>query len=172
MIVLVFLIAVIVLYFVVFYHYLSFLRNQILESFAELTGQLEPLFALVPRIIRFIRTSGYSEAEMMDALEDARDFAKTAQTPAEFGAVYDCINHGLARLRYIARQNPALHADEDYLSLDARLVELDEKVQFAREFYHKKMDRYNRNVELFPGRMAANIFRFGYWEAFTEDQEE
>ena len=165
-------IFLILFYLFVFYNFITSLRGQMIISFDQLHKQLEAYFTIIPRLTGFIRSSGYSEMEMTQAFQTARSLAKTAHTPYELALVYSNMEHGVSRLRYIARQNPALAANDDYISLNNQLINHDEKIQFALAFYHEKMERYNRAVLGFPGRMAANIFRFGYWAPFEADSRD
>ena len=66
---------------------------------------------------------------------------------------------------------PELKANENFLSLQADLKDIEEKISYARQFYNDTVLTYNNKVEMFPTNIIANIFGFKQSEFFKLDNE-
>ncbi|HDM90750.1 MAG TPA: LemA family protein, partial [candidate division WOR-3 bacterium] len=73
----------------------------------------------------------------------------------------------------VAENYPELKANENFLSLQNSLNEIENAVQNARRYYNAVVRDYNIKRESFPSNIIANLFNFAPLEFFRlEDESE
>jgi LemA protein len=55
---------------------------------------------------------------------------------------------------------PALKADANFRDLSAKLVEVEDQLQYARRFYNGAVQQYVTRIESFPDVIMAKAFGF------------
>jgi LemA protein len=55
---------------------------------------------------------------------------------------------------------PALKADANFRDLAARLVEIEDSLQYARRFYNGAVNQYVTRIESFPDVIMARVLGF------------
>ena len=55
---------------------------------------------------------------------------------------------------------PRLKADANFRDLAAKLVEIEDALQYARRFYNGAVQQYVTRIESFPDNLMAKVFRF------------
>ena len=66
----------------------------------------------------------------------------------------------LQHLVLLQENYPALKADANFRDLAAKLVEVEDHLQFARRFYNGAVKQYVTRIESFPDNLMAKAFRF------------
>ncbi len=69
---------------------------------------------------------------------------------------------------------PDLKANSNFMELQAELMETEDKITFARQFYNDSVYSYQNKLEMFPSNIIANIFgfkEFGFFEVDESDKE-
>ncbi|HEX6319584.1 MAG TPA: LemA family protein [Burkholderiales bacterium] len=90
---------------------------------------------------------------------------------ARFGAERS-LGEGLHRLVLLAEAYPQLKADASFRDLSARLVEVEDQLQFARRFYNGAVQQYLTRMESVPDVLIAKLFRFEPMPFFETDDRE
>lgn len=73
---------------------------------------------------------------------------------------------GLKSLFALAEGYPDLKASQNFLALQAQLVETEDRIQAARRFYNANVRDYNNRCEMFPTNLLARTFDFQPAEFF------
>lgn len=84
------------------------------------------------------------------------------------------LNKALGKIMMLTEAYPELKANENFLSLQADLKDVEEKISYARQFYNDTVLGYMNKVEMFPSNIIANMFGFKpmkYFEAGEEVKE-
>jgi LemA protein len=55
---------------------------------------------------------------------------------------------------------PQLKADANFRDLSAKLVEVEDALQYARRFYNGAVQQYLTRIESFPANVVAKLCRF------------
>lgn len=63
----------------------------------------------------------------------------------------------LGRLFAISEAYPELKANTSFENLQAQLVEVENKIRFARQFYNDTVTEYNQTIQMFPGSLFAGF---------------
>ena len=61
---------------------------------------------------------------------------------------------------------PELKANTGFENLQAQLVEVENKIRFARQFYNDTVTEYNQTIQMFPGSLFAGFFNYHNAELF------
>lgn len=167
-------VAVLVLYVVGVFNSLVVLRNKVKDQWAQIEVQLKKRFDLIPNLVETVKGYAKHEKETLDAVIEARNKFKSANTPeAEMAASGD-LNKALGRLMVLTEAYPELKANENFLELQKELKEVEEKIAFARQFYNDTVLTYMNKIQMFPSNIFASMFGFKeekYFEAGEEVKE-
>jgi LemA protein len=139
-------------------------RNLARQGYADIDVQLKRRADLVPRLVEAVKGYAAYEKSLLTAVAEARTAALakgSASTGAEerFGAER-ALGQGLKQLVALAEAYPNLKADAGFRDLSARLVEVEDQLQYARRFYNGAVKEYVTRLESFPDVIVARLFGF------------
>jgi LemA protein len=66
----------------------------------------------------------------------------------------------LKQLVLLQENYPQLKADANFRDLSARLVEVEDSLQYARRFYNGAVEQYLTRIESFPDLVVARLLAF------------
>ena len=117
-------IAVIVLFIASTYNQLVVLRNKVRDQWAQIEVQLKKRFDLIPNLVETVKGYAKHEKETLNAVIEARNKFKTAETPEEEMAASGDLNKALGRLMVLTEAYPELKANENFIQLQTDLKEI------------------------------------------------
>ena len=156
------------------YNNLIVLRNKARDQWAQIEVQLKKRFDLIPNLVETVKGYAKHEKDTLNEVIEARNKFKTATTPEEEMAASGELNKALGKIMMLTEAYPELKANENFLSLQADLRDVEEKISYARQFYNDTVLGYMNKVEMFPSNIIANMFGFKpmkYFEAGEEAKE-
>lgn len=156
------------------YNNLIVLRNKARDQWAQIEVQLKKRFDLIPNLVETVKGYAKHEKDTLNEVIEARNKFKTATTPEEEMAASGELNKALGKIMMLTEAYPELKANENFLSLQADLKDVEEKISYARQFYNDTVLGYMNKVEMFPSNTIANMFGFKpmkYFEAGEEAKE-
>ena len=154
------------------YNRLVYGRNQARQGYADIDVQLRRRADLVPQLVEAVRGYAAYEKALLTAVTEARSAALVPQpAAARFGAERS-LGAGLRQLLLLAENYPQLKADAAFRDLSARLVEVEDQLQFARRFYNGAVQQYLTRIESFPDLVIARAFGFRPLPFFETDERE
>jgi len=83
-----------------------------------------------------------------------------SQPAAERFSAERALGQGLKQLVALAEAYPNLKADASFRDLSARLVQVEDQLQYARRFYNGAVKEYVTRIESFPDVIVAKLFGF------------
>jgi LemA protein len=147
-------------------------RNQARQGYADIDVQLKRRADLVPRLVEAVQGYAAYEKALFTAVSQARAAALAPQGLAARFDAERALGEGLKQLVLLAESYPQLKADAVFRDLSARLVEVEDHLQFARRFYNGAVQQYLTRLESFPDLIVARLFRFKPMPFFeTGDRE-
>jgi LemA protein len=147
-------------------------RNLVRQGYADIDVQLKRRADLVPQLVEAVRAYAAYENALLIAVTEARASALASHGPAaRFGAERS-LGEGLQRLVLLAESYPQLKADASFRDLSARLVEIEDHLQYARRFYNGAVQQYLTRIQSFPDLVIARLFRFKPMPFFETDDRE
>lgn len=164
------LVALIILIIIVLIIYNGFIRlnNKVKESESKIDILLNQRFDLIPNLVACVK--GYSQHES-ETLENLAELRSSYQNSDFSIRENEKIDNGFHRFFAIAESYPELKANSQYMSLQNSLLEIENKLIYARIDYNNAVTRYNNHVETIPSNIIAKIFAFEKKELFQIDQE-
>lgn len=164
-------VVLILLYFVSTYNSLVGLRNKVKDQWSQIDVVLKNRNDLIPNIVETVKGYAKHEKETLNEVIEARSKMASANTPEEEMKASGEVTKALGKLFALAESYPELKANENFLDLQNKLNEVEEKIRYARQFYNDSVLTYKNKLEMFPSNIVANMFGFKP-EAFFEATEE
>ena len=65
---------------------------------------------------------------------------------------------------------PELKANTSFEKLQTQLMEIEDKIRFARQFYNDTVTEYNQAIQMFPGNLFAGMFNYKNIELFKANE--
>lgn len=151
---------ILIIYVISIYNILVNLRNMVKNQWAQIDTQLKRRFDLIPNLVETVKGYAAHEKETLDAVISARSKAVSASTPEEEIKTNGELTQALSRLMMLSEAYPDLKANTNFLSLQADLKDIEDKIAFARQFYNDAVLNYKNKLEMFPSNIIAGIFNF------------
>jgi LemA protein len=147
-------------------------RNLVRQGFADIDVQLKRRADLVPQLVEAVRAYAAHEKALLISIAELRSAALAAPKLVERFAHERQLGERLDRLVLLQENYPALKADANFRDLAAKLVEVEDHLQYARRFYNGAVKQYLTRIEQFPDLIMAKLFRFEPMPFFeTADRE-
>ena len=156
------------------YNSLVGLRNKVRNQFSQIDVVLKNRADLIPNLVETIKGYAKHESETLENVIKARNSYVSAATPEAKMAAGNEITGALNKLFALSEAYPDLKANQNYLDLQAKLSETEDKIRYARQFYNDAVNKYNDKVEMFPSNIIAGMFNFKQatlFEASEQDKE-
>ena len=135
-------------------------RNQARQGYADIDVQLKRRADLVPRLVEVVKGYAAYEKAVLTGVTELRAAALGARDVDERFAQERALGAGLKRLVVLQEAYPQLKADANFRDLQAKLVEVEDQLQYARRFYNGAVKQYVTRLESFPDVIVASLFRF------------
>ena len=158
-------------YFITIYNSLVRLRNDIDKAWANIDVLLKQRHDELPKLIETCK--GYMQYEQKTFLliTEARTAFMRANTVAEKAQADNFMTGALKSLFAVAENYPELKADNNFMQLQNRISELEEKIADRREFFNDDVNTYNIRIQQLPDVFIAHMMSLQRKDMFkvTED---
>src|SRR5437868_6617009 len=153
-------------------------RNLVRQGYADIDVQLKRRADLVPQLVEAVRGYAAHEKALLTSVAELRSEAMAASPaggPArldeKFGAERN-LGAQLKQLLLLQENYPQLKADANFRDHSARLVEVEDHLQYARRFYNGTVKQYRNRLESFPEVLLAGPFGFKALPFFETDDRQ
>ncbi|KJC65694.1 LemA family protein [Agreia bicolorata] len=161
-IVVVVLAAIIGIYLWATYNSLVTLKVRVDEAWSDITVQLKRRADLIPNLIESVKGYAAHEKGVFEAVTAARAETLQAQGPVDASVAENHMQTALKSIFAVAEAYPQLQASQNFLQLQAELVDTEDKVQASRRFYNGGVRELNTKIRVFPNNIFAK--RLGFTE--------
>ena len=163
-------IVVSLIYIASTYNSLVVLRNHIPESWSNVDTELMRRYELIPNLVATVKGYAAHERETLERVVELRNacMADHGSVHHQEGTEKQLVS-AVQRLLALAEDYPDLKANENFLALQAELVNTEDRIQAARRFYNGNVRDYRNLRERFPSSMVAGIFGFEQHDFFNVD---
>jgi len=148
-------------------------RNLGLQGFADIDVQLKRRADLVPQLVEAVRGYAAHEKALLISVAELRSAAVAAKPGVDAGRFESERELGakLKQVLLLQEAYPQLKADANFRDLSAKLVDVEDHLQYARRFYNGAVKQYRNRLESFPDLLIARLFGFREMPFFeTEDR--
>lgn len=152
------------------YNALVTLKVRVDEAWSDITVQLKRRADLIPNLVSTVQGYATHERQVFENVTQARAATLSAQTPAEASAAENQMQTALKSIFAVAEAYPQLQASQNFLQLQAELVDTEDKIQAARRFYNGGVREFNTKIQIFPNTLFARRLGFTEREFFEVDE--
>jgi hypothetical protein len=137
----------------VVYNSLVGLKKRVDQSWSNIDVQLKRRHDLIPNLVKVVEGYCGHERETQESLALLRSQASVTApgTPGEDPR--GCAS----RLIMLAEAYPTLKADQNFMKLQEQLIDTEQRIALAREYYNETIMSYNIRCETFPDMLPAKL---------------
>jgi LemA protein len=157
---------------VILYNRLVRGRNRVSTAWSDIDVQLQRRHDLIPQIVKAVDAYAKYERATLEAVTELRAEAMRVVDVNARGKAEEELSAGVSRLLALAENYPDLKANENFMKLQAELVETENYLQFARRYYNGSVRDYNTMTETVPSNIVASTFGFDQREFFQKSSDD
>lgn len=132
------------------YNRLVALNVRVDEAWSDITVQLKRRADLLPNLIETVKGYAAHEKQVLENVTKARSELMSASSPAQAGRAENMLEGALKSLFAVAEAYPDLKANQNFLQLQAELVDSEDKIMASRRFYNGGVRELNVKIKQFP----------------------
>ena len=163
-------VVALILYFIFKYNGFVTLLTRTREAWADIDVQLKRRYDLIPNLVNTVKGYAAHEAGTLEKVTEARTHAMQAGTPTEKGEAENILSGTLKSLFAVSEAYPDLKANTNFLQLQSELSDTENKIQASRRFYNGNVRDLNTSIDMFPGNIIANMFKFAKMDFFQLEE--
>ncbi|HCR65481.1 MAG TPA: hypothetical protein DIW38_03075, partial [Oceanicaulis sp.] len=129
-------IVLIGLFVMTIYNRLVALRQTTRQAWGDIDVQLKQRHDLVPNLVETVKGYASHEKETLESVVKARQQAVDASSVKDLAAAENVLSGALRQLFALSESYPDLKANENFLSLQNELADLENKIAAARRFFN------------------------------------
>jgi LemA protein len=155
---------VILVYTIVIYNGLIRLKNNVERAFANIEVLLKQRHTELPLLVEVCKGYMKHEQQVLLAITEARSRVYSAQENHDvrgLGRAETLMRTSLSQLFARCEAYPDLKANENFLSLQERISQLEDAIADRREIFNESVRLNNTRIQQFPDVVLARGFGFG-----------
>ena len=153
-------------YLLTIYNSLVRLRNDIDKAWSNIDVLLKQRHDELPKLIETCKGYMQYEQETFKKVVEARNAYSKATTLAEKAQSDNMITGALKTLFAVSEKYPDLKANNNFMQLQTRITELEEKIADRREFFNDDVNTFNIRIQQLPDVFVANMMGLQHRELF------
>jgi len=147
----------VLVYTVILYNELVRLRNDNDRAWANIDVLLKQRHDEIPNLVESVKGYMQHEQQTLLAVTQARAATMNAASIGQ-KATADLMMTGALRGLFAVTENyPQLKANENFLKLQTRITELEERIADRREFFNDDVNTYNTRIGQIPEVFVASF---------------
>src|SRR6184192_44474 len=167
-----FLVAGLLTYVVMLYNELIRLRNDNDRAWANIDVLLKQRHDEIPNLVETVKGYMQHEQQTLLAVTQARTASMNAATVGQKAQADLLVAGALRGLFAVAENYPQLKANDNFLKLQNRISELEERVADRREFFNDDVNTYNTRINQIPEVFLASFMGLKPREMFKVSEED
>ncbi len=156
--------AVVAVAIVLMYNSLISKKNEIENAVGGVHTFLQKRADLIPSLVATVKQFAAHEEKLLTELTAARAAVqRPLQAMQEDGALQSAdsmLSQAFGRVVAVAENYPELRSNENFLSLQGSLNEIEGQLSAARRTYNAAVVRYNNAVESIPTNIVAGLLGY------------
>ena len=160
------------IYAVILYNELIGLRNENDRAFANIDVLLKQRHDEIPNLVSCVKGYMDHERQTLEAVALARTASIGAASIPQKAQADVRLTGALRTLFAVAERYPDLKANQNFLALQKRISELEERIADRREFFNDDVATYNSRIAQLPEVFLARQMKLRPRQLFqVSDQE-
>lgn len=157
------------------YNTLIRLKALVDEAWSGIDVQLKRRYDLIPNLVAVVKQYGIHEQTVLENVTKYRSIAMGATTVENKSQAEVGLTQALKTLFAVSENYPNLKANENFMSLQTTLGDIENDIQLARRYYNGTVRNYMTTKHTFPNNIVAQGAHFkdvAYFELTGEEQRE
>ncbi|MFZ0421141.1 MAG: LemA family protein [Candidatus Sulfotelmatobacter sp.] len=143
-------------YIVILYNGLVRLRNDNDRAWSNIDVLLKQRHDEIPNLVETVKGYMQHEQQTLQAVTQARAASMNAASIAQKAQADLAMTGALRGLFAVAENYPQLKANENFLKLQSRISELEDRIADRREFFNDDVNTYNTRIGQIPEVFVAS----------------
>lgn len=158
-------------WFISSYNKLVSLRALVDEAWSGIDVQLKRRYDLIPNLVATVKGYSSHEKEVFENVTKMRSMSMNASTIEDKSHAEEGLTSALKTLFAVSENYPELKANQNFISLQQDLNNIETDLQLARRYYNGASRNYNISVRSFPTSIVSNITGFTKVPYFEVDND-
>jgi LemA protein len=164
--------AGVLIYTVILYNGLVRLRNENDRAWANIDVLLKQRHDEIPNLVETVKGYMQHEQQTLLAVTEARASAMSAASVGQKALADLQVASALRGLFAVAENYPQLKANQNFLKLQNRITELEERIADRREFFNDDVNTYNTRIGQIPEVFVASFMALKPRQMFQVSDED
>ena len=160
------------IYAVIVYNGLVHLQNEIGRAWANIDVLLKQRHDEVPNLVASVKGYMDHERQTLEAVTQARAASMDADSIPQKAQTDMLLRGALRSFFVVAERYPQLKADQNFLALQNRISELEERIADRREFFNDDVNTYNTRIAQLPEVFVARLMKLQPRQMFRVNEQE
>lgn len=160
LIIIIFLLAIILIFIWVVYNRLVKQKNLISEAWGALDITLKKRHDLVPNLIAVVKGISEHESDLFKEVTKWRSRTSENNDKSSQENTENQLSSLLGKINVVIENYPNLVSGPNYLKLQDQLMEIEDEISYARRYYNGTIRNNNILIESFPSNIIAKMFSF------------
>jgi LemA protein len=160
------------IYAIVLYNELVRLRNDNDRAWANIDVLLKQRHDEVPNLVACVKGYMEHERDTLEAVTRARAASMNAASIPQKAQADLFLTGALRSLFAVAENYPDLKANQNFLALQNRISELEERIADRREFFNDDVNTYNTRIGQIPELFLASMMRLQPRQLFQVNEQD
>ena len=162
----------VLIYTVILYNGLVRLRNENDRAWANIDVLLKQRHDEIPNLVETVKGYMQHEQQTLFAVTQARSASMGAASIGQKAVADLLVTSALRGLFAVAENYPQLKANQNFLKLQTRITELEERIADRREFFNDDVNTYNTRIGQIPDVFVASFMSLKPREMFKVSDED
>jgi len=162
------LVVVGVLYYISMYNGIVKLKTTRDNAWSDIDVQLRMRFDLVDNLVNTVKWYAKHEKNTFKEVVEARNKFATATDIKSKADADNMLSASLKSLFALSEAYPELKANENFLSLQTELSDIENKIASARRYFNAATREYNTAIQQFPANILFHKQPEDYFEWIEE----
>ncbi len=161
-------IAVLGVWYVNLYNRIVWLKTTRDNAWSDIDVQLRMRFDLVDNLVETVKWYAKHEKDTFKEVVEARNKFATATDVKSKAEADNMLSSSLKSLFALSEAYPELKANENFLSLQSELSDIENKIASARRYFNAATREYNTVIQQFPANILFHKTPEDYFEGIEE----
>ena len=162
----------VIAYLVTIYNSLVRLKNDINKAWANIDVLLKQRHDELPKLIETCKGYMQYEQKTFELVTQARSAYSKASSVGEKAQADNMLSGALKTLFAVAENYPELKANNNFMQLQGRITDLEEKIADRREFFNDDVNTYNTRIQQLPDVFLAGLMKLQRRDLFKVADED
>lgn len=128
------------------------------EAWSGIDVQLKKRFDLIPNLVETVKGYAKQENSVFEKVAALRSGMMNTTDPEKLGEMEGELRSTLKTLFAVSEAYPELKSNENFMSLQRSLQEIESELESARRYYNGTVRDLNSKIVIFPNSIIAGMF--------------